>query len=72
MSHPLLQFTEGLVERQPDILLSEIGEYLRHICHIDASSATITRTLHRQGFTRKKVLIYFPSIINRLEKFFLI
>ena len=57
ISHSLLQFLEGLVERQPDILLSEIAEHLRHICNIDASPATITRTLHRRGFTRKKVML---------------
>ena len=63
MSHPLLQFIEGLVKQQPDILLSEIGEYLRHICHINASSATIMRTLYCQGFTRKKVLSIFHQLL---------
>ena len=55
ISQCFIQFLEGLVERQPDILLSEIAEYLRHICHIDVSPATVMRTLRRRGFTRKKV-----------------
>ena len=41
-------------------MLCEIAEYLREICHINASQATIARTLYRCGFTRKKVLFDFP------------
>jgi hypothetical protein len=67
VSQTLLQFLEGLVERQPDILLSEIAEYLRQICHIDASPPTIMRTLYRRGFTRKKVLFV---LINASELIF--
>ena len=52
----VLQFIEGLIKWQPDILVSEIAEYLWYICHIDASPPTILRTLHRCGFTRKMVL----------------
>ncbi|KAF9228414.1 hypothetical protein BS17DRAFT_692835 [Gyrodon lividus] len=44
-------FLQDLVERQPDMMLCEMQEYLCQICHIDASQATLTRTLHHQGFT---------------------
>jgi hypothetical protein len=64
MSYPFIQFIEDLVERQPDIMLREIVEYLWEICYIDASLATIMRTLHNRGFTRKKVV---SILINRWD-----
>ncbi|KAF8325604.1 hypothetical protein F5887DRAFT_829027, partial [Amanita rubescens] len=48
-------FIEGCIERQPDIYLKELQDLLREVCHVDASPATISRTLHRRGFTKKKV-----------------
>ena len=49
----VLQFIEGLIEQQPDILVSEIAEYLQHICHISVSPSTILRTLYHHGFSRR-------------------
>ena len=47
-------------------MLSEIAEYLRQICGIHVSQSTILRTLHRRGFTRKKVMLisihYLPPL----------
>jgi len=51
-------------------MLSEIANYLQHICLIDASPSTIMRTLHRRGFTRKKVLFNLWSITEALELIF--
>ena len=70
-SHTLLQFLKDLVEHPPDITLCEIADYLGEICHIDASQATIARTLYHCRFTQKKVLFDFPyaclaSIFHRL------
>lgn len=64
MSYTFIQFIEDLVVRQPDIMLREIAEYLRQICHINASLATITRTLRNRGYSRKKVV---PLLINRRD-----
>ncbi|KAG2747362.1 hypothetical protein P692DRAFT_201694009, partial [Suillus brevipes Sb2] len=46
---------EACIERQPDILLTEMQDQLREICGFEVSIATISRTLRRRGFTRKKV-----------------
>ncbi|KAM6497034.1 hypothetical protein JOM56_007507, partial [Amanita muscaria] len=43
------------IERQPDIFLEELQDLLREVCSIHASTSTISRTLYRRGFTRKKV-----------------
>ncbi|KAG2036641.1 hypothetical protein BDR03DRAFT_841022, partial [Suillus americanus] len=41
---------EACIERQPDILLTEMQDQLREICAVEVS-----RTIRRRGFTRKKV-----------------
>ncbi|KAG1859728.1 hypothetical protein F4604DRAFT_1588976, partial [Suillus subluteus] len=48
-------FLEACIERQPDILLTEMQDQLRETCGVEVSIATISRTIHRRGFTRKKV-----------------
>ncbi|KAF8876600.1 hypothetical protein CPB84DRAFT_411658 [Gymnopilus junonius] len=50
-----VNFLEGLIERQPDMLLSELQDHLREVCGIHASTGTIARTLHRRGFTMKRI-----------------
>lgn len=52
------QFLEGCIERQPDMLLVELQNHLCETCNIVASVGTIARTLHRWGFTMKKVSIF--------------
>ena len=51
----ICQFLEACIERQPDILLEELQDQLQELCEIETSIVTISRTLHRRGFTRKKV-----------------
>ncbi|KAG2337336.1 hypothetical protein BDR05DRAFT_857663, partial [Suillus weaverae] len=46
---------EACIEQQPDILLTEMQDQLQEICGFEVLIATISRTLHRQGFTWKKV-----------------
>jgi hypothetical protein len=50
-------FLEGCIERQLDILLTELQDHLLEVCDVEVSTATITRTLYRRGFSRKKVRI---------------
>ena len=54
LSH-ISQFLKGCIERQPDMLLVELQDHLHEVCGVVASIGTIARTLHRQGFTMKKV-----------------
>ncbi|TFY62431.1 hypothetical protein EVG20_g6705 [Dentipellis fragilis] len=48
-------FLESCIERQPDSSLQELQRLLREVCHVEASLATIWRSLRCQGFSRKKV-----------------
>ncbi|OAX41900.1 hypothetical protein K503DRAFT_431263 [Rhizopogon vinicolor AM-OR11-026] len=48
-------FLESCIERQPDILLTEMQDQLREIFGVEVSISTIPRTIQRRGFTRKKV-----------------
>lgn len=52
------QFFEGCIKRLPDMLLVILQDYLHETCNIVASVGTIARTLHRWGFTMKKVSIF--------------
>jgi transposase len=49
------QYLEGLVERTPDIYLSELQSYLEAARDIHVSEDTIQRALCNRGWTRKKV-----------------
>jgi transposase len=48
-------FLEGCIERQPDIYLSELRHALLTTRNVSVRKDVISRTLHRRGFTRKKV-----------------
>ncbi|KAG2365558.1 hypothetical protein BDR07DRAFT_1215820, partial [Suillus spraguei] len=48
-------FLEVCIEQQPDIYLTEMQDQLRETCSVKVSIATISRTIHRRGFTQKKV-----------------
>jgi hypothetical protein len=66
------QFLESCIERQPDIFLTEMQDQLQEICGVDISISTISRTIRRRGFTRKKIhpcyiLMYFQHDIVRLH-----
>ncbi|KAJ8597475.1 hypothetical protein M405DRAFT_708081, partial [Rhizopogon salebrosus TDB-379] len=51
---------DSCIERQPDIFLTEMQDQLREICGVDISIfSTISSTIRRRGFTRKKI---HPSI----------
>ncbi|KAG1883740.1 hypothetical protein F4604DRAFT_1575447 [Suillus subluteus] len=39
------QFLEACIERQPDILLTEMQDQLREICGVEVSIPTISRTI---------------------------
>ncbi|KAJ8586471.1 hypothetical protein M405DRAFT_771606, partial [Rhizopogon salebrosus TDB-379] len=48
-------FLDSCIERQPDIFLTEMQDQLREICGVDISISTISSTIRRRGFTRKKI-----------------
>ncbi|KAJ6448761.1 hypothetical protein C8R45DRAFT_850143 [Mycena sanguinolenta] len=48
-------YLEGLVERRPDSTAAELRQGLREGMQIDVDESTITRTLHRRGYSFKKV-----------------
>ncbi|KAJ8461838.1 hypothetical protein ONZ45_g18152 [Pleurotus djamor] len=48
-------YIEGLVDRQPDIFLSEIRHALSTALNVDVSRQSISRSLYRRGWTRKAV-----------------
>ncbi|KAJ8596082.1 hypothetical protein M405DRAFT_722282, partial [Rhizopogon salebrosus TDB-379] len=50
---------ESCIERQPDIFLTEMQDQLQEICGVDISISTISSTIRRRGFTRKKI---HPSV----------
>jgi len=50
-----ISYVEGLIERQPDIYLSEIQDQLLEAFNITASLSTISLSLKRRGYTRKKI-----------------
>ena len=60
---PHWQFLEGLVERQPDISLTEIQVALHEVCGIDISHATVCCTLKRAGFSQKHVQIHAIIVV---------
>ncbi|KAH7917634.1 hypothetical protein BV22DRAFT_986845, partial [Leucogyrophana mollusca] len=43
------------IEQTPDVTLAELQKALREVCNVGVSSATISRTLRRRGFSCKKV-----------------
>ncbi|KAF8957953.1 hypothetical protein BDZ97DRAFT_1630101, partial [Flammula alnicola] len=53
------------IERTPDIYISELRDQLLEARGIEASDATIIRTLKRRGFVRKKVS---ASAVERNEE----
>lgn len=50
-----LQYLEGCIEQRPDILADELREQLETARGVKTSNGTISRTLQRAGWTRKKV-----------------
>ncbi len=50
-----LQFLESWVERKPDIMLDELRTQLESICGVVTTNWTISRSLRRRGYTRKRV-----------------
>jgi transposase len=52
------QYIEGLIERRPDIYLSEIQTDFETAFDIWVSERLISRALHRRGYTRKKVWLF--------------
>lgn len=53
------QYIEGLIEQKPDLYLTEIREQVNKVLDIDVSERTISNSLKRRGFTRKKVCLLF-------------
>ncbi|KAJ8597102.1 hypothetical protein M405DRAFT_703078, partial [Rhizopogon salebrosus TDB-379] len=50
-----MSYLESCIERQPDILLTEMQNQLREICGVDISISMIPGTIRRPGFTRKAI-----------------
>ncbi|KZT40204.1 hypothetical protein SISSUDRAFT_972953, partial [Sistotremastrum suecicum HHB10207 ss-3] len=50
-----VDYLESLIERKPDIFLSELQQSLRNACNVEVSAETIGRSLKRRGLTRKTV-----------------
>lgn len=49
------EYLEGLIECRPDSTAAELRQGLREGMQIDVDESTITRTLHRRGYSFKKV-----------------
>jgi hypothetical protein len=50
-----MQFLLGTIEKAPDLYLDELQEILAALCGRTVSKSTIWCTLHKTGFTMKKV-----------------
>jgi transposase len=50
-----IAYLEGLIERTPDLYLSELKAILEEMREVEVSQETIRRSLLRRGFTRKRV-----------------
>ncbi|KIK94859.1 hypothetical protein PAXRUDRAFT_141989, partial [Paxillus rubicundulus Ve08.2h10] len=55
-----VEFLLGTITKTPDLYLDKLQEMLAVSCGCMVLCATIWCTLHRAGFTMKKVGIYFP------------
>ncbi|KAI0365358.1 hypothetical protein BV20DRAFT_938165 [Pilatotrama ljubarskyi] len=49
-----VEYLESLIERQPDLMLSELRDQLEAAYGIEVDVTTISRSLHRRGYTHKK------------------
>jgi transposase len=58
------QFLLGTIRETPDMYLDELREILAITCGVNASPSTLWRTLHRAGFTMKKVSESWPVLIS--------
>ncbi|KAF8834428.1 hypothetical protein BDN67DRAFT_868455, partial [Paxillus ammoniavirescens] len=54
-SDAALQFLLGAIQKLPDLYLDELQEMLALSCGVQVSRATVWQTLHRAGFTMKKI-----------------
>ncbi|KAF8954675.1 Homeodomain-like protein [Flammula alnicola] len=59
-----VSYLESLVERTPDIYGRELQYALFVAYNVDVDVSTITRALHRRGFTRKKVSFLYVNIVH--------
>jgi len=50
-----IAYLESLIERTPDIYGSELKSALSQSRGVEVDESTITRSLHRRGYTRKKI-----------------
>ena len=50
-----LQYLENLVEQRSDIYMKELQHALFAAYNVEVDGSTITRALHRRGFTRKTI-----------------
>ena len=55
LTYDSLQFLLGVVQNTPDLYLDELQEMLAVSCGTNVSRTTVWRTLHRTGYTMKKV-----------------
>jgi hypothetical protein len=49
------KYIEGLIERRPDIYASEIQHDIKEAFGVEVTETTISRSLYRRGYSRKKV-----------------
>jgi hypothetical protein len=49
------EYIEGLIERRPDIYASEIQHDIKAVFGVEVTETTISRSLYRRGYSRKKV-----------------
>ena len=49
------QILFGSIKKQPDYYLDELQEIMNTTCGVQVSKATVWHTLHKAGFTMKKV-----------------
>lgn len=56
------QILFGSIRKQPDYYLDELQEIMNTTCGVEVSKATVWRTLHKAGFTMKKVR--FAAVVD--------
>lgn len=53
----ICKYLECMIEKRPDIYVSELQNALFEVYGTEVDATTITRALYHRGFTRKKVCI---------------
>ena len=59
----LLQYIQGVLDKNCDAYLDELQESLQEACGVGASTTMVWRALKRSGYSMKKVKIVSQTIL---------